>query len=112
MTKSAHTPGPWVVGTDTNGCEVCTVYCVPTQPTEDGKGQEYVYVHYPRIVGGDFYFPTREENLANAHLIAAAPELLAALEALERHDFDDRDDFVIYNEVCRRARAAIAKAHG
>lgn len=48
----------------------------------------------------------------HAHLFTAAPELLEALEALARHDFDDRDDPVIYNEVCRRARAAIAKARG
>lgn len=47
---------------------------------------------------------------ANARLIAAAPELLEALDAMERH-------FIRYNDthnslVLERARAAIAKATG
>ena len=127
MTQTTHTPGPWVVGTDTTGLEVCTVYGVPTQPTEDGKGQEYVYVHYPRIVDNDFYFPTREENLANARLISAAPDLLAALEdsnaainamaaqvdaEWRNHDkAGDRNDKIV-RAFREKARAAIAKARG
>ena len=43
-----------------------------------------------------------EETNANARLIAAAPDLLEALEALLEGDFN----------VAEKARAAIAKAKG
>jgi len=60
------------------------------------------------------------ESRANSHLIAAAPELLEALEALleregEHPDFeDDADgcDLVVTVGDIRKARAAITKARG
>lgn len=65
-----HTPGPWVVGSDAGASgrmvgpmgeeEVCTVF---------GAGES----NDPE---------TRPECLANARLIAAAPELLAIVEGL------------------------------
>jgi hypothetical protein len=56
---------------------------------------------------------TRElpEDTANAHLIAAAPELLEALEALLADQETMREPY--RNEaLCESARAAIAKARG
>ena len=50
---------------------------------------------------------------ANAALIAAAPDLLAALEALARWetcDLDAEQAAALMDEVCDMARAAIAKA--
>ena len=41
-----------------------------------------------------------------------APALLEALDALAKCDFDEGDDPRTYNEVCRKARAAIARAKG
>jgi len=48
-------------------------------------------------------------NKANARLIASAPELLAALEALVTTHFASEDE---YDEAITAARAAIAKAKG
>jgi len=67
---SKHTPGPWAVGPDLevfyapNGCGI-------TRP-----------LRLTSLVG------RTEEDVANAHLIAAAPELLDALERL----FDEYED--------------------
>jgi hypothetical protein len=51
-----------------------------------------------------------EENLANAHLIAAAPDLLEALKNM--CDLMDRihGDAMIGKPIRKQARAAIAKA--
>lgn len=117
--SAQHTPGPWslcqhlrsierdracscgyrgvVFGPDATPFAICQPGHDPAPGGQEGTEP----ARYPR-----------EVEIANARLIAAAPELLDALEALARHDFDDRDDPVIYNEVCRRARAAIAKARG
>lgn len=54
------------------------------------------------------------EYEANAHLIAAAPELLASLEAMEKwtaYAFDANDPDMDLPEL-EQARAAIAKARG
>jgi hypothetical protein len=51
-----------------------------------------------------------DESLANAHLIAAAPDLLAALEAIAEGCSFPADD--VQRAVRDRARAAIAKAKG
>lgn len=69
---AGHTPGPWV-----------------TMPTEADK--PYVRIRGTRLgerykianaLGGDSEFEAREAE-ANAHLIAAAPTLLALLEEAE-----------------------------
>ena len=57
----------------------------------------------------------RSQNYeANAHLIAAAPDLLEALESIQAwvtdEGFEDTHEGVA--EICAQARAAIAKAHG
>ncbi|MBF0675556.1 hypothetical protein [Pseudomonas sp.] len=53
---------------------------------------------------------------ANARLIAAAPELLGACEAMVAYDeFLEEDDgklMMHYMEIIKRAKAAIAKAKG
>jgi hypothetical protein len=107
MTKTAHTQGPWTVDffdkpyilTDDHTTYVAEVV------DEDEEGMA----------------PPREQVTANARLIAAAPELLAVVEKLEkqfRQDIDndepisgaDAVDFIC--ELAPLARAAIAKAHG
>lgn len=53
-----------------------------------------------------------EEAIGDAHLIAAAPDLLATLRELVRYV---RDEFSCSHPLCEaadRARAAIAKAEG
>jgi len=102
---SKHTPGPWVFDVDTRPAEVCTVYHVPPQPTEDGLGQEWLYIR--GAIG--YWDADAEENLANANLIAAAPDLLEALEIIVSLD----DSVENYQKLCdamQSARIAISKA--
>jgi hypothetical protein len=81
-----HTPGPWIIATPTQGYEVCTMHGLPPQPTEDGCGQTWVYVRPETLFRDDkWHWPDEAEQLANAHLIAAAPDLLAALESMRDH---------------------------
>jgi hypothetical protein len=110
-----HTPGPWVVGTETRGEEICTIHGCSNQPSEDRLGQTWVYVHFPRFVNGEWFNPTPENKWADATLIAAAPELLAALQDMldmrEMH-LNSRVHPKGEIEVVQSARAAIAKATG
>lgn len=99
MNNSKHTPGPWRVGTPgPNGC-----YSVGTT-----KGLMTAMVAHSINMADQ-----REQAEGDARLIAAAPELLAALISLlamcERQtDFNDDGDGAMF-EHCR---AAIAKATG
>lgn len=95
MSEAKHTPGPWRVGK--GGPNMC-----PTVGTE--KGLMVAMVAY-----GDGH-PTQ----ANARLIAAAPDLLEALEGMERALLQMMDDPSRADEmsVVIKARAAIAKAKG
>lgn len=104
--QAAHTPGPW----ETNRPF--------TAITSDANGR-------PRVVAEIWYrrtpFPGHptdyEEAIANARLIAAAPDLLAALhKVLNTISIQTasgcrpgRDNF---NDAVRTGRAAIAKAEG
>jgi hypothetical protein len=85
---SKHTPGPWTAGI--HGLTVDAVHPV----RNDATGTTPV-----AFISG--YFGEAQE--ANARLIAAAPELLAALEAVMTHAEAENADF-------SRAYAAIAKA--
>jgi len=98
---SRHTPGPWVVEGLVDGYDIHAPEsgcCVAT--TSD-----------PEMIWGAV---TRK---GDAHLIAAAPELLEALElALISHNrllpSDPPKDAWVFNGVEAKARAAIAKAKG
>lgn len=86
---SAHTKGPW----HTDG-----------QIVEVGNGWRIATMH------GDL--PRNME--ANAHIIAAAPEMLEALEEIQRameNMVDDADVVALFGEI-KASRAAIAKAKG
>lgn len=41
---AGHTPGPWEIGTETRGIEVCTLHGVTPQVTGDRQVQPWVYV--------------------------------------------------------------------
>lgn len=96
----AHTPGPWMVGTR----------------------EPYVEVWGPMRMNASPIIASLEcqPRDANARLIAAAPELLAALHECEeyfdnRADADcDQDGFIPNKEMrlLTEVRAAIAKAEG
>jgi hypothetical protein len=104
MSKQGFTPGPWTVAAKDLGGEG------PSWRVHTDDGQEVAKVH--RWNG--------EGDEANAHLIAAAPMMLVALEALaawprRSATLDGElsgDPVVGLANVRRFARAAIAKAKG
>ena len=85
---SAHTPGPW---------HVATYGCSPD---------------YFAIKQGPCTLATKITTEQDARLIAAAPELLAALSELVDYDEGSSEEGSYGSEVMERCRAAIAKAKG
>ena len=83
--KTKHTPGPWVIDNDN------VIY-------QEGTSEPIASAA-----------PTADEE-ANAWLIAAAPELLAALEFCA--DALNTEAGGLYKAHIEQARAAIAKAKG
>jgi hypothetical protein len=101
----AHTPGPWVIYPETNGTEICAVDMTPGLPIRQlvatAQGTNWI---------------------ANARLIAAAPELLGALKvalgALKTASRQLTEDHKAVlkgawgGSAIEAAEAAIAKAEG
>ena len=77
---SKHTPGPWVIGESAamDG-KICIDTALP-YPNPKLPGPSEICVLLPIGIPGNMH----EEAHANARLIAAAPELLEALEAFVR----------------------------
>ena len=99
MSNQQHTPGPWkVVKTENKHRHV--IYSCVCKVTEINTENSF---HDGIGLG---------EGIANARLIAAAPELLEALRhmiyAVEDLTHGDAEDIMAVKE----ARAAIAKARG
>ncbi|PJM66442.1 hypothetical protein [Achromobacter ruhlandii] len=92
MMTTKHTPGPWAVRYD---------YVVQAPSFDDGR---LVPVAQPYGVNSD-----GTDLFANARLIAAAPELLEALEGLLAVSVDTTSDELL---AMMAARASIAKAKG
>lgn len=94
-----HTPGPWHTDTGGAGCE----FVIENQ--NQGYGA-YTIAEIPEYLESDY---TRETIAANAQLIAAAPELLEALEDYVKvHEFLGHADRPHYQAAIK----AIAKAKG
>ena len=106
--QTNHTPGPWSISFQTTG-ERQLWQCADIGNRD--KGAHIVSVEW---AGPDYggTLKTIGEAHANAHLIAAAPELLEALNNLEHMVRGDYDNNPYAQEVIRNARAAIAKAKG
>jgi hypothetical protein len=99
--KAQHTPGPWHIG-------------MRPGPIVYGPKGEQVADMIPCML-------FREEHIANTRLIAAAPELLAALrdvvEAIDAMHTDTTAQCGAHNWLCKavnydQAKRAIAKATG
>jgi hypothetical protein len=100
--ETKHTAGPWLLGDENDAC--AEVECGLTRISLD-RTDPYT----------SKYVISREEMLANVHLVMAAPDLLAALEALTAAVTDGK---VIdghpqaTREAIFRARETIARARG
>lgn len=101
---SKHTDGPWSVEQEEIGGEVTSDLCVL------GPSPSFRYVaSVSRCFQGD---RTQEMEQANAHLIAAAPELLAALQTAEMAMLGYTHRNAVIAKALKDARAAIALATG
>ncbi|MBY9208774.1 hypothetical protein ACIUZ0_37070 [Pseudomonas aeruginosa] len=94
---SKHTPGPWHVG----GPNKCTIY--------DKHGQRLAN-SFEGVMATQ---RTDSECEANARLIAAAPEMLGALQHIEEYWNRDSNEQAMTDalwHIIETAQAAIAKA--
>jgi hypothetical protein len=95
---SKHTSGPW------------TIRKMRTYAFIGGVGWDDFARVVKRLEGDDEDSP---EGIANAHLIAAAPDLLEALKAMVKHaEVQDFRDGVEPSLETQRAKDVIAKAEG
>ena len=94
MSEAKHTPGPWRVALGNSGAILA--------PSPSGTPDRYVQVIYH---DGDNYI---YQSPGDARLIAAAPELLEALERVEK--ILDRSDVWAMGETHKFVLATIAKA--
>jgi hypothetical protein len=93
-----HTPGPWIVNSEGQITDLQDRTVVPNVHAHNVPSNAF-----PR--GSGQYVAEDDGGVANARLIAAAPDLLAALEIIASGNTDP-DDMV---EI---AREAIAKVGG
>ncbi len=105
--NAKHTPGPWRQNSDDNAM---SEYAVCAESFGHGFGSS-VAVATQRDGRNPI---SRDEAMANARLIAAAPEIFCSLvELVEMFDkHDDCADVEKTSAARNKARAAIAKATG
>src|SRR5699024_4221781 len=105
MTEFKGTPGPWfpalLYGYMTG---------VRAQNPETGRWVAHAWCQTSTPASHEAHAKQVAQNEANARLIAAAPELLEALELMLSHLGEPHCG--IWRDVQGRARAAIAKALG
>jgi hypothetical protein len=101
---SKHTPGPWWIESRAR--------------TAINKGPKHIAMVNFYNGGNEETDVREEEHEANVHLIAAAPDLLEACQALIKKiynladKYNDRScDYDVCEEI-RQARTAIAKTEG
>jgi aryl-alcohol dehydrogenase-like predicted oxidoreductase len=96
-----HTPGPWLIhDASTLHMQDVTI----ARLGEDGRARSCrVVSHAPDTIA---------DAHADAHLIAAAPDLLALLEELNRADVEIEGLLEVGDDFMRKVRAAITKARG
>lgn len=99
-----HTPGPWNIGSSDLPVSRMSIHC---KGHKDSCHSTVALMVSRGVIG-----ISHDEEFANARLIAAAPDLLKALETLlSLHDarVDTAD---AWNVSMEEARAAISKAIG
>ena len=116
MTDTQHTPGPWewvnpeddTPWISPGNASLRTVKHYGEDKTEIRDGKRYTSFSLPKFIIDHQHL----ENEANARLIAAAPELLDALEGLLKGVYGDGYALPAGAPATQYARAVIAKAKG
>jgi hypothetical protein len=98
-TPATHTPGPWAVEPSWGEPGRMTLSAPTTQTAHQERG----------LICSTDGTPFREQELANARLIAAAPDLLSALQVIAA---DGKRDGWIPSYHYGEVQKAIAKAEG
>lgn len=100
MSDTKHTPAPWRV--DDGGTDCFGIF--------DSTGQSIAYLGFAEGQGSG---RGRDVDEANARLVAAAPDMLDALQYLVRRLQQNRDSITWGIQAAMvDAHAAIAKAEG
>jgi len=118
MSKAGkHTPAPWVFAPDYDENDG-DIIIGGTYDETDGKtlipdGPRVVAICFKSDLQDEEQYPT-EEVRANAHLIAAAPELYIALLAIEEYILQEAGygERTFNRALQNAALAALAKARG
>ena len=114
--SNAHTPGPWVL-TISSGMVEKTEHTIAEIGTTGSYRGKVAYMQSAEHIDG----LGKEELIANARLIAVAPDMLAALKELLTDCPDEtfrtgqalrRDQAAALNGAILMAKDAIAKATG
>lgn len=98
-----HTPGPWVA-VESLVYTASSPNCTGWKQLADCRGVEGAYFDATHI--------DQRVRFANAHLIAAAPDLLAALEQVAVYSGKRTGWSALPSHILDPIRAAIAKAKG
>ena len=102
-TSDAHTPGPWRIAEGGNLGN--SVEGDSGKRHYDGDDGYRTVAMYQSCCSSERWADQEANARANAHLIAAAPDMLEALRAIDANSASG-------SSVGRIARAAIAKARG
>ncbi len=107
---SNHTPGPWKCVESNSARTFNQISIRPVRPVIKG-----LQLPLAKVMRGDLFEYGGGDGQANARLIAAAPELMTALQML----YDETADYIrlnnlggMDNQCMQLARAALARAVG
>ena len=117
MSESKHTPGPWKYREPIGMGRMYHIFFYDEHNIALGRIDGYV----DGVSCGKSGYPNREETIANARLIAAAPELLKVSKAVmawwEEHEYDTAgsgvEEYNLYDdepEMVTLARKTIEQA--
>lgn len=106
MNTQKHTPGPWTVGNIKQSNRPDAHFPIEAFYDSDGERFRATVAEIPTWSFDGVTDANREEHIANARLISAAPDLLDAVQAIV-DAFGDQDSILI--DQCK---AALRKAKG
>ena len=103
-----HTPGPWHLGPDDPETETREIF--PDHYRGDPNEEDRGLIAFVSQWKGQCHPSDMAEAAANARLISAAPDLLAACKGLLNHALAEHQ--FAGERLIESVRAAIAKAEG